>query len=137
MSVVASKRQESSMEFINNARKLETFTIRKVAHFPKRYMFLMSTNIAQIAQDIYDSVIMANNFRNIYDHGDFSLRLHYFKEASSKCHDLAAQIELANDVFPIQMETMEEWMGYIDLEIRLIAGIMRKDRELLRLRAVS
>jgi len=37
MSVVKSKRGQSGMKFIDNARELEVYTIQRVAHFPKRF----------------------------------------------------------------------------------------------------
>ena len=127
MSVVKSKRSESGMAFIDNARELELFTLRRCAHFPKRYTFLVSGKIADIAISIYENAVAGNELSNIQDDNQYLSRLHHFRESLSQCNVLVSQIQLAADLFGIPYETMQLWMALIDKEERLLQGIIRKD----------
>ena len=54
MSVLKSQRGLSEMEFLNNARKLEMYTIRRCVNtIPKRYTFYIGQNLASITTSIY------------------------------------------------------------------------------------
>lgn len=61
MSVIKSKRNESGMEFIHNARTLQIYTIKKCVAFPKRYSFYMGQPIVQMATEIHNDVKRANS----------------------------------------------------------------------------
>ncbi len=129
MSVIKSKRGPSGMKFIDNARELEIFTIQRVAHFPKRYTFLISNKIADIAVSIYKNVVEGNMLTNLDDNVQYTSRLHHFREALSQCNALVSQLQIANDVFGIPYHFFEKWISYIDTEEKLLIGTIRKDLE--------
>ena len=61
MSVYKSKRGESSIQFIEVARKIECHTLEQCLKVPKRYTFLLTTRIMSLASDVYDHVVSANS----------------------------------------------------------------------------
>lgn len=128
MSVVKSKRGESEVEFIHTARELEIFTMRQCVNFPKRYTFYLSQPIVQLAVQVYDSVVKANS---IYPENrrDATLRRDHFVRANAALHSMIAQVELAQELFGLAPEPTDKWMGYIEREIKLIQGVIRKDQE--------
>ena len=130
MSVVKSKRGQSGMKFIDNARELEVYTIQRVAHFPKRYTFLISEKIAGMAVEIYENVVQVNSFSNVLDDHQYLSRLHHFRDALSTCNSLVAQLQLADSVFGIPYHHLEKWIELIDTEEKVLIGIMRRDSEI-------
>ena len=49
--------------------------------------------------------------------------------ANAELNSLVSQIEVANELFGIEADKMKYWMDIVDLEIRLVKGAMKKDRE--------
>ena len=128
MSVHKNDREESSVQFLYNARNLQIYTIRKCSHFPKRYTFYISQPIVKIATDIYDHVKRANSIYPTNQH-EAQLRRDHFLQANAATYSLVSQIELAAEIFSLEYSVMENWMKYVDDEIRLLKGIMESDRD--------
>ena len=104
MSVIKSKRSTSDMEFLATARKLEIYTIQKCVNFPKRYTFYVSQPLAAAATRIYEDVKRANSIYPLN------------------------QLEVAQELFGIEMDTLKYWMDIVDTEIRLVKAVLKSDR---------
>jgi len=128
MSVIKSKRTTSDMEFIATARKLEIYTIQKCVNFPKRYTFYVSQPIANSATRIYEDVKRANSIYPTNQH-EVQIRRDCFIRANAELQSLISQLEVAQEIFGIDMETLRVWMDIIDTEIRLVKAVMKSDRE--------
>lgn len=128
MSVIKSQRTTSEMEFIANARKLQMYTIRKCVSFPKRYTFYVSQPIANASTRIYEEVRRANSIYPVNQH-EAQMRRDCFLRANAELYSLISQIEVAQELFGIEMETMRFWLDIIDFEIRLVKAVMKSDRE--------
>lgn len=128
MSVIKSERTTSEMEFIANARKLQIYTIRKCVSFPKRYTFYVSQPIANASTRIYEDVRRANSIYPVNQH-EAQMRRDCFLRANAELYSLISQIEVAQELFGIDMETMRFWLDIIDFEIRLVKAVMKSDRE--------
>ena len=128
MSVIKSKRTTSDMEFIATARKLEIYTIQKCVNFPKRYTFYVSQPIANAATRIYEDVKRANSIYPTNQH-EVQIRRDCFIRANAELQSLISQLEVAQEIFGIDMETLRVWMDIIDTEIRLVKAVMKSDRE--------
>lgn len=128
MSVHKNDREESKVQFLYNARNLQIFTIHKCSHFPKRYTFYISQPIVKIATDIYDHVKRANSIYPTNQH-EVQLRRDHFLQANAAVYSLVSQVELAGEIFSISPDVMDNWMQYVDDEIRLLKGIMDSDRD--------
>ena len=128
MSVIKSKRSTSEMEFLYNARQLQIHTIKKVANFPKRYTFYVSQPIAACATRIHECVKGANSIYPLNQH-EVQMRRDYFLRANAELNNLVSQIEVANEIFGIDMDALKYWMNMVELEIRLVKAVMKSDRE--------
>ena len=128
MSVIKSKRTTSDMEFIANARKLEIYTIQKCVNFPKRYTFYVSQPIANAATRIYEDVKRANSIYPLNQH-EVQMRRDCFIRANAELQSMISQLEVAQELFGIEMNTLKFWVDIIDSEIRLVKAVMKSDRE--------
>ena len=128
MSVIKSKRSTSDMEFLYNARKLQIHTIKKCVNFPKRYTFYVSQPIAECATRIHEYVKCANSIYPLNQH-EVQMRRDYFLRANAELNNLVSQIEVANELFGIDMDSLKYWMDIVELEIRLVKAVMKSDRE--------
>nr|DAG62595.1 MAG TPA: hypothetical protein [Caudoviricetes sp.] len=61
MSVYKSKRGVSTIQYVENARKLQVFTIRNCVKFPKRYTYILVQEIAHLAENIDTHVRVAES----------------------------------------------------------------------------
>ena len=128
MAVIKSKRSTSEMEFLATARKLEIYTIQKCVNFPKRYTFYVSQPIANAATRIYENVKRGNSIYPLNQH-EVQMRRDYFLNAYIELQSMVSQIEVAQELFGIEMETMKYWMEIIISEIRLVRAVLKNDRE--------
>lgn len=128
MSVIKSQRSTSEMEFIANARKLQIYTIKKCVSFPKRYTFYVSQPIANASTRIYEDVRRANSIYPVNQH-EAQMRRDCFLRANAELYSLISQIEVAQELFGIDMDSMQYWLDIIDFEIRLVKAVMKSDRE--------
>ncbi len=128
MSVIKSKRSTSDMEFLYNARKLQIHTIQKVVNFPKRYTFYVSQPIAACATRIHEYVKCGNSIYPLNQH-EVQMRRDYFLRANAELNNLVSQLELANELFGIDMDAMKYWMDIVELEIRLVKAVLKADRQ--------
>ena len=128
MSVIKSKRNESGMEFIYNARAIQIYTIKKCVAFPKRYSFYMGQPITQMATEIHNDVKRANSIYPLNAH-EAQLRRDYLLRAIAELNSMVSQVEVAAEMFQIEPDGMKRWMELIDKELRLIKGVLKEDRE--------
>ena len=116
------------MEFIATARKLEIYSIQKCVNFPKRYTFYISQPIANAATRIYEDVKRANSIYPMNQH-EAQMRRDYLIRANSELQSMVSQLEVAQELFGIEMDTLKYWVDIIDTEIRLVKAVMKSDRE--------
>ena len=128
LSVIKSKRSESEMEFVNNARKLQIHTIQKCVGFPKRYTFYVSQPIASCATRIHEYVKCANSIYPTNQH-EVQIRRDYMLRTNAELNSLVSQIEVANELFSLGADVMKYWLDIVEYEIRLVKGAMKKDKE--------
>lgn len=128
MSVIKSNRAESEMEFIYNARELELFTLRKCSSFPKSFLFLKTESIAKLAVSIHSHVKQANSIYPL-NQEEVQKRRNHLIDANAELNDLIGALEVAQELFGINMSVMKSWSQLIEKEIRLVKAVMKKDRE--------
>lgn len=86
MAVFKKNRKESYMQFIETALQLEIFTLRNCVKFPKRYTFLITTEIVRLSQSVYNNVKAANS---IYPAGEWEIQLRKEYLTKANCDDIA------------------------------------------------
>jgi hypothetical protein len=116
------------MEFIATARKLEIYSIQKCVNFPKRYTFYVSQPIANAATRIYEDVKRANSIYPMNQH-EAQMRRDYLLRANAELQSMVSQLEVAQELFGIEMDTLKYWVDIIDTEIRLVKAVIKSDRE--------
>ena len=128
MSVIKSKRTTSDMEFLATARRLQIYTIQKCVNFPKRYTFYVSQPLANASTRIYEDVKRGNSIYPLNQH-EVQMRRDCFLRANAELQSMISQLEVAQELFGIEMDTLKYWMEIIDSEIRLVKAVMKADRE--------
>lgn len=128
MSVIKSKRQESKMEFIHNARSLQIYTIKTCVKLPKRYTFYLSQPIVQMTVNIHNDVKSANSIYPTNQH-EVQMRRDYLLRANATLYSLVSQIEVAAEILDLESDKLKTWSKLIDAEIRLIKGVLKDDKE--------
>ena len=128
MSVIRSKRAESEMEFIYTARQLQIYTIQKCVGFPKRYTFYVSQPIANAATRVHEYVKKANSIYPTNSH-EVQIRRDYLLRANAELNSLVSQIEVAHELFGLELRVVKYWMDLVEKEIRLVKGALKKDKE--------
>ena len=80
MSVLKSKRQESSIKFLDTAYDLELHTLKCCMKLPKRYTFFIGTELSHLASKVHNHCKMANS---IHQRDGPTLEYHGFTSAVS------------------------------------------------------
>ena len=105
------------MEFLATARKLEIYTIQKCVNFPKRYTFYVSQPLAAAATRIYEDVKRGNSIYPLNQH-EVQIRRDYFLHANAELQSMISQLEVAQELFGIEMDTLKYWMDIVDTELK-------------------
>lgn len=130
MTVPKSKRRETKMQFVHNARLIEDYCIR---HWNERISTVLQECI-RLAAKIYNGVTIANS---IYPDKDNQLqaeeRILYLKRALATTYALKMQISLATRHQLIALNISKEINELIEREKILIKGIIKKDKERYRI----
>lgn len=116
------------MEFLATARKLQIYTIQKCVNFPKRYTFYVSQPLSNAATRVYEYVKCANSIYPLNQH-EVQLRRDYLLKANAELNNIASQLEVAQELFGIDMDTMMKWAEIVNTEIKLVKATMKADRD--------
>lgn len=117
------------MQFLQTARELYIYTIKKCVNIPKRYTFYISVPTANIATDIHALLQQGNSYLFPKNTHEAQLRRDCFLSARAKCIALIGQIEMINEITPLDKKGMLNWVEMINKELSLVDGILKKDEE--------
>ncbi len=130
MSVLARFRSESPFEVRDNARKLEVKIIRlcmNEKYFPKRYRFILTTNIIEDAHKMVDYIEAANVIPLSDEY--VKRRRMYQKESIIKIENLFRKLILAEELgFTIPEATLIELGEALNKEESLIKNWIESDK---------
>lgn len=135
MSALKSKRGESTMQFLETARKLEIYTIKQCAKFPKRFTFLITNDLVALAKGVYNGVKAANS---IYptNAAEAQLRKNYIITANCDLQCLISQLDIAREFIyntdankPIRDRVWQVWLNLITEEAKLLSALKNSDKE--------
>ena len=130
MSVLARLRSESPFEVRDNARKLEVKIIRlcmNEKYFPKRYRFILTTNIIEDAHKMVDYIEAANVIPLSDEY--VKRRRMYQKESIIKIENLFRKLILAEELgFTIPEATLIELGEALNKEESLIKNWIESDK---------
>ena len=130
MSVPEGKRRESGMEFLRNARDIETLFVDLRINKPKRYTFFFD-KLLDIAFNLL-SVVKAGN--SVYPENkiEVEMRQKYFKEGIAYCQVLVSQIDVVREKLHddgIAIGQVQQLAQKIEYEIKLLKGVISNDKK--------
>lgn len=135
MSVYKALRGDSSVQFVETARKLAVHTRKCGLKMPKRYTFFGVQELCLLADTVYNEVKMANS---IFpgNQQDAQLRRNHLIEANATLQALIGQLGILADLLkqnPEQVKwldnALEEWAQLISDEAKLISGVKKSDKQ--------
>lgn len=121
MSVIESRRKESTLLASVKAKELATYTLRITRNkkiFLLEYKEDVSDKIISDAINIFRFIFKANEIR-VKDDNDWKRRSSLQKFAIEKCDDMLALIALAKPLFHLKTKRVEYWVGKI-VEVRAL-----------------
>ena len=127
MSVLASLRGETGVDYVDNAIKLSGFTkntCKKI--IPKGYTFYGGTQICDTAIRVASHAIQANSIYAM-NKAEARLRKEQLLLARAALKDLVAQVASMFEAIHFEMKILEEWSMYIDREFSLLSGVLDSD----------
>ncbi len=135
MSVVKSMRGESSMQFVETARRLEIHAFSVCTKAPKRYMPLLTSRIFELASTVHEEVRAANNIFPRDQH-EAQMRRDHLLNANIALQNLSPKLTLLYDAVlqnpencPWIDNAMKVFGEYIIDEAQLISKIKKSDNE--------
>ena len=135
MSVLKSKRGESVIQFLETARELEVYTIKQCAKLPKRFMFLITKDLVDLAKSIFNNVKSANS---VYptNAAELQLRTNYIIKANCALQCLISQLDIAREFIKhtdndkaIKSKIWQTWADLITNEIKMLSALRKNDKE--------
>ena len=135
MSVVKSLRGESTMQFVETARRLEIHALSVCIKSPKRYTPFLTTKIMELASTVHDEVRAANNIYPTNKH-ELQMRRDHLINANIALQNLSPKLTLLYDAIlqnpekcPWVDNAMKVFGEYIIDEAQLIAKVKKSDKE--------
>lgn len=133
MSVLKSRRSESTMQFLETARELEIYTIKQCAKFPKRFMFLITKDLVALAKAVYNNAKAANSVYPTNAH-EVQMRRDYIITANCDLQCLISQLDIAREFVketdgnkPLKSTIWQTWADLITAEAKLLANLKASD----------
>lgn len=138
MSVYKSKRGLSAIQYVENARQLQIYTIKNCVKFPKRYTYIVVQKIAELAEDIDTHVRIAESIiptnlteaQNKRDELTYALGLlNSLDDKLQLMYDIVSDNPNFKTEFKWLPNAMLEWGRLIQTERNLITGVKKADRK--------
>lgn len=135
--VPASKREVSSIEYVANAAKLFSYTLDCAQKLPKRWMFLLTERMVDMAAKVLEHAKAANSVY-VTCATDANLRRYHQMQAYCCAQALSSYVDEAYRRFPAREDSGKPcisqsgymaWIECIDREFVLLKGVMRSDKQ--------
>jgi len=131
LSVATGNRNESTAEFLYNARQLQIYTMQRTKNWPTRWRYDVSSPLCQDARYVYMELKAGNNIWPKDAH-EAQMRRDHFLNARGRLDGMIAQIEVACELMEVSDKVLREWSAMAAREITLINGVMESDRKRFR-----
>lgn len=131
MSVLAGKRAESKMEFLNTAHELELQTIRMTMRenaIPKRYRYVLGRPLTDAARTLNQYIVYANGIFQTKK-AEYEVRRKYQKRAMLEIQNMLELMRITTELIPIKNTVLEEWVKLATLEENLLRKWIQADRQ--------
>lgn len=131
MSVVQSKRGETTLTVVTKARELASYTIHICSNektFPKRYRWCLTSKIVDAVIDINKNIITANSIY-VNDLSSRLLRKSYQDIAVAETYSLLSLIDIAYCTFSIESSRVKHWTELVVNVQTLLRNWRKSDLE--------
>lgn len=128
MSVIKSKRSEADCLYVYNALELRRFTRDQCKKLPKRRTFYGNTLIAELSSQVAEHAVEANEIYPLNEH-EVQMRRDHVLCAKGKLAALTTEVNELRRSDLLNEKVYLHWSRLIDDEDRLLAGVLKKDRE--------
>lgn len=133
MSVIVSKRKTSEVQFLENARLLELYTLKKTMKMPKRWNHFKIL-FEKCVINCYNNCKLGNSIF-LRDKESAEERKKYFEKALQNLYVLSSQIDIAKELKLCEKITEKQfahWLGLIVTEIEQLKYIEKSDSERIK-----
>lgn len=130
MSVRASERELSKIEYLKTVRDVEIFFVQKQSEKPKKFRYFMSEHLIKHAANAYSSAKIANSVY-VDDVETKKYRLHCLKNAIYELQATVGQLDVLYGIYKSDVFTNNEIENISELiynAINLINGVIRSDK---------
>ena len=132
MSVPKYDRMESEADFLYFARVIEMYLKESVRKFDKSDTFTFKVPLCNLAFDINRNIRRGNSIYPLNQH-EAQLRRDFFLTAKGDLEDFVGEWEIAKELIKqLDKEMFFDLSDLLKTEIKLLIGIMKKDRERFR-----
>jgi len=135
VSVVKSMRGESTMQFVETARRLELHAFSVCTKAPKRYAPFLTHRIFELASTVHEEVRAANNIIPKNQH-ELQMRRDHLTNANIALQNLSPKLTLLYDAIlqnpekcPWIDNAMKVFGEYIIDEAKLISSVKKSDHD--------
>lgn len=116
------------LAFLHKMAALHRYTFQKTAHAPNDCFDALSARIDQFATNALYAVIMANQ-REPKNRAEAAIRDAWLKDAIDNLNAMQRPMVGLWNIVEYSENTMDEWAGMIDEEIRILIGLREADRK--------
>lgn len=117
--------------FLKNMAELHRFSYQKIAHTPKRYYEYVSAEIIRCVDAAWCGVLLGDSVRP-ETKADVKRREKHFAKAKANLNSMQRPLYALWNVEEYSENEMDEWAKKIDLELRLLSGVIKSDAERYR-----
>lgn len=124
MAVRARDRTESRLAVVTKCSELCGYTLKFINRegiFPKRSRWMMAEKIADLVNNFYDAVNIANE-TNVTTASEAEFRMLHITEAIAYLNALDSKMNFAVDVFDINPDLLDFWASLMNQEKKLLSG---------------
>lgn len=131
MSVLASKRDQSTLEFYHTMlvafKKIATFVMSD-KHVPKKWRFTISNPIIDLCQEILDNIVSANSVY-VKTKQDALMRNRYQRAAINGVHKLTHRIQYMIEILNVFDDSLQPIAELLEKELTLLNAWKKSDEE--------
>lgn len=133
MAVYKALRGESTVQFVETARKLAIHTRKYCLKMPKRYTFFGVQELVALADAVYNEVKMANSIYPTNAH-EAQMRRDHLTEANATLQAFIGQLSIMAELLKANNPSwlffaLDEWGNLINEEAKLISATKKADKK--------
>ena len=131
MSVRKAERDESSIEFLKVLMDIEKWCVRKTNVCPKKYRFIVNTQLLSHSANAYSNAKMGNSVK-VHDTTTRSLREKHIMKSYVAVQAFVSQLDVIYEVCRSDFMTDNELLeisGMAFDAMKLLNGLMKSDKE--------